>query len=62
MRTIRFFLPLAMLVLLSVGNATTTRTVRHASALAAEKHSQQGTEKAPSSDTDPYVRSSQRRI
>jgi len=35
MRTIRFFLPLAMLALLSVGNATTTQTARHATALAA---------------------------
>lgn len=56
MRTIRFFLPLAMLALLSVGNATTTQTVRHISALAAEKHSQQGTEKALSSDADRIER------
>ena len=56
MRTIRFFLPLAMLALLSVGNATTTRTVRHASALTAEKHSQQGTKKAAPSDADRIER------
>lgn len=51
MRTIRFLLPLAMLALLSVGNATTTRTARYSSAFATEKHSQQSTEKAATSDS-----------